>query len=439
MKDISKSLNHLRRVKERIPGVSQLLSKRPDRFSEGVWPGYFSRAAGTRVWDLDGNEYLDMSIGGIGATVLGYADPDVDGAVRDAIGNGVASSLNCPEELELADLLCELHPWADMARFGRCGGEAMAMAVRIARAKTGRDVVAFCGYHGWHDWYLAANIGSGDALSGHLQAGLDPLGVPAALAGTAHPFAYNDLEALAAIVEQHGANLAAVVMEPTRGAEPAPGFLPGVRELADSCGAVLILDEISAGFRLTTGGAHLLYGLTPDMAVFSKALGNGYPISAVIGRGEVMDAARYCFISSTNWTERTGPAAALATIGKFRRMDAASHLMRLGQAVQEGLRELAAKHGLPMDVGGMKPMTHFSFKDGDPHALKALFVQEMLDRDILASTLCYMMHAHTMDDVGAYLQAADEALAVVAEARAAGDAEGRLRGASSVAGFKRMA
>jgi len=234
MKNISTSFALQERAKVRIPGLSQLLSKRPDRFSYGVWPGYMSRAEGARVWDLDGNEYVDMSIGGIGATVLGYQDPEVDEAVRGAIGRGVASSLNCPEEVELADLLCELHPWADMVRFARCGGEAVAMAVRIARAVTGRDTVAFCGYHGWHDWYLAANVGTDNALGEHLIPGLEPTGVPRGLAGTALPFSYNDAAGLEAIVAAHGKNLAAVVMEPIRSDPPAPGFLARVRELADS-------------------------------------------------------------------------------------------------------------------------------------------------------------------------------------------------------------
>jgi glutamate-1-semialdehyde 2,1-aminomutase len=265
------------------------------------------------------------------------------------------------------------------------------------------------------------------------------VGVPRALVGTARPFRYNDLDGLAAIVRECGGELAAVVMESTRGAEPAPGFLEGVRELAHGCGAKLVFDEISAGFRLTTGGAHLLYGVTPDMAVFSKAMGNGYPISAVIGTAETMDAARYCFLSSTNWTERTGPAAALATIRKFRALDAARKLVALGRRVQDGLSALAAKHGLDVEVGGMTPMTHFAFKTGDNHVMKALYVQEMLDRDILASNLCYVMHAHTEDDVDAYLAATDEAFGVLAAAHAAGDAAARLRGKPSVAGFKRMA
>ena len=439
MTDISKSFALQERAKARIPGLSQLLSKRPDRFSYGVWPGYASRAEGVRVWDLDGNEYVDMSIGGIGATVLGYQDPEVDEAVREAMGRGVASSLNCPEEVELADLLCELHPWADMVRFARCGGEAMAVAVRIARAATGRDVVAFCGYHGWHDWYLAANVGTDNALGEHLIAGLDPAGVPRGLAGTALPFSYNDIAGLTAIVAAHGKNLAAVVMESIRSDRPEPGFLDQVRALADSCGAVLVVDEISAGFRLECGGAHLGLGLTPDLAVFSKALGNGYPVAAVIGKARYMEAAQRSFISSTNWTERTGSAAALAMVRKFRRVGAHEHLVALGEAVQAGWVRLGEKHGLPLHAGGIPPLSHFSFEVAEPLAAKAYFVQLMLDQGFLASTLFYSMYAHGFEHVEAYLAAADKAFAEIARAVAAGDLNQKLRGQPAASGFKRLA
>jgi len=436
---LDKRVALLARGAARIPGMSQLLSKRPDRFSRGVWPGYYSRAKGAEVWDLDDNRYLDMSIGGIGATVLGYADPDVDGAVLEAIRNGGASSLNCPEEVELAELLCELHPWADMVRYTRGGGEAAAMAVRIARAATGREKVAFCGYHGWHDWYLAANLGEIDALDGHLMSGLPPAGVPRALRGTAFPFAYNDLNGLRALVDEHGSGLAAIIIEPVRNHEPEPSFLEGVRALADRCGTVLIVDEISAALRMNTGGAHLVYGLEPDMAVFSKSLGNGYPMSAVIGRAEVMEAAQKTFISSTNWTERTGPAAALATLAKHRATDAGAHLTRLGRMVQKGWRELANRWKLPLEVGGMAAMSHFSFFGDDAQARKAYFVQLMLDRGILASNLCYLMLAHTDADVARYLSACDEAFCDLARAVAEGDLSRKLRGQPSLAGFKRLA
>ena len=325
--------------------MTQLLSKRPDMFSLGVWPGYYSKAKGATVWDLDGNVYTDMSIGGIGANVLGYSDPDVDAAVMEAIAKGTSCSLNCPEEIELAELLCTVHPWAEMVRYARTGGEAMAIAVRIARAHTGRDKIAFCGYHGWHDWYLSANLGTEDALGDHLLSGLSPEGVPKGLKGTAFPFRYNRLEELNEIVAKNTGDLAAIVIEPIRNSEPEPGFIEGVRALADESGAVLIVDEISAGFRYNTGGSHMVFfSETPDVAVFSKALGNGYAIAAVIGTAKVMEAAQNTFISSTCWTERIGPTAAIATIRKHAAVSAGTHLVALGEKVQGGVEENFGKH-----------------------------------------------------------------------------------------------
>jgi len=308
------SLNLQEKGKKIIPGLTQLLSKRPDQFAPGVWPGYFDRAKGVEVWDLEGNRYIDASISGIGAVILGYCDPDVDRAVSQVVAKGNFSSLNCPEEIELGELLCEIHPWADMVRYGRGGGEVMAIAVRIARAYTGRDIIAFCGYHGWHDWYLAANLKSDKSLEGHLLPGLKPRGVPRGLLGTALGFHYNKIEELEKIVADTKGKLAAIAMEPIRNQQPEPGFLEAVRKLADKTGAVLIFDEVSAGFRMNSGGSHLLLGVEPDMAAFAKAISNGYPMGAVIGKKNIMNAVQDTFISSTYWTDRIGPAAAMATI-----------------------------------------------------------------------------------------------------------------------------
>jgi glutamate-1-semialdehyde 2,1-aminomutase len=425
------------RAKLVIPGMTQLLSKRPDQFSLGVWPGYYSKAKGAEVWDLDGNKYIDMSISGIGANVLGYADDDVDSAVCRAIAQGSSSSLNCPEEVELADLLCEIHPWAQKVRYARTGGESMAVAVRIARAHTGRDKVAFCGYHGWQDWYLAANLGTENALGEHLLSGLDPRGVPKGLTGTALPFRYNQINELKEIIAKQGSELAAIVMESVRDDEPASGFFEEIRSLADEAKAVLVIDEISAGFRLNSGGAHLLYNLEPDIAVFSKALGNGYPIAAVIGKGKFMDTAQKTFISSTMWTERVGPTAALATIKKHRSLDAGKHLVAVGKMVQAGWKQLAEKHRVKIHVGGIPPLSHFAFEYDNGLAVKAFFVQSMLDRGFLASTSFYSMYAHQFKQVASYLQAVDEVFDEIAKI-GTGGIEQRLKGKPASAGFKRL-
>ena len=436
--DIQKSIKMQERAKRRIPGMTQLLSKRPDMFSQGIWPGYYSKAKGVEVWDLDGNRYIDMSIAGIGANIIGYADEDVDTAVHEAINAGASSSLNCPEEIGLADLLCTIHPWAEKVRYARSGGESMAIAVRIARAFTGKDKVAFCGYHGWHDWYLSANLGTENALGEHLMPGLSPCGVPKGLKGTAFPFRYNCIEELQAIVAQHKNDLAAIVMEPIRSEWPESGFLENVRSLASETGAVFIMDEISSGFRMNSGGSHLRFGVSPDIAVFSKALGNGYPIASIIGKGEVMDAAQNTFISSTMWTERTGLAAALATINKHRSVDAGKHLMEIGTQIQDGWRGSASKNGLNINIGGIPPLSHFSFQYDNALAMKALFVQLMLERGFLASTLFYAMYAHQDCHVKEYLRAVDETFSIISKANEAGNVEKLLKGLPSSTGFSRL-
>lgn len=315
----------------------------------------------------------------------------------------------------------------------------MAIAVRLARATTGRDKIAFCGYHGWHDWYLAANLGTENALGGHLLPGLDPAGVPQGLSGTALPFAYNDIDSFQEVMDKHGHQLAAVITEPIRSVWPQDGYLREIKQLSHDHGALFIVDEISAGFRLNSGGAHLLFGLEPDAAVFSKAIGNGYAMSAIVGKRDIMETAQKTFISSTNWTERVGPSAALATIEKHRQLDVASHLRHIGGSIQRCWKQLADRHGLRLNVSGIEPLSHFSFEGDNAMALKALFVQEMLADGILASNLFYAMYAHTDDHVNRYYEAADRAFAVLSESVRSGTVNERLVGAPAVAGFKRLA
>lgn len=420
-----------------IPGLTQLLSKRPDMFSQGVWPCYFKRAKGFEIEDLDGNLYYDMSIGGIGATVLGYADEDVNNAVKKAIDLGSSSSLNCSEEVELAELLTELHPWADMVRYARGGGEAMSVAVRIARAHTGRDTVVFCGYHGWTDWYMAANVGTKNALGEHLISGLEPCGVPKNLAGTAMPFKYNDIDSFKDAIRSAGDDLAAVIMEPIRNSEPTSKFIRAIHETVKLKSVPLIVDEISAGFRLCSGGAHLELGLKPDIAVFSKALGNGFPIAAVIGKAQVMSSAQKTFISSTNWTDRVGPTAALAMIKKFVKLNAAKHLIEIGTMVEDGWQRLAQKHGLNIYTSGIKPMLHFSFAE-DNNTRRAYFTQEMLKRGFLAASSFYAMYAHTAEVVQSYLDATDKVWHDLSILIKNENVKEKLTGNPAVSGFQRL-
>jgi glutamate-1-semialdehyde 2,1-aminomutase len=434
----TRSLALQEKAQKLIPGVAQLLSKRPQMFAPGQWPGYFSRAKGVETWDLDGNKYIDMSISGIGANVLGFADTDVDAAVLQAIKDGTSSSLNCPEEVELAEVLCALHPWAAMVRYARTGGEAMAVAVRIARAHTKRDKIAFCGYHGWHDWYLAANLANDSSLDGHLLPGLAPNGVPRSLIGTAIPFRYNHLEELQEIVSRERGSLAAIVMEPLRDQAPQPGFLEGVRALAAECGAVLVFDEITAGMRLCTGGAHLLYHVNPDIAVFAKAISNGYPMAAIIGLEDVMQAAQISFISSTYWTERIGPVAALATIKKHRQNNVAAHLVAIGGRIQQGWRDAAAEAGLAVHVSGIPPLSHFHFEHDDGRVKATLFTQMMLERGYLASGRFYASYAHQDAHVSSYLVETRKIFGAIAEAARTGNLEKLMKGPAAHSGFQRL-
>lgn len=427
-----------RRTLRRLPGGTQLLSKRPELFVPGRWPRYYSKAKGVQTWDLEGNQYIDMGTTGIGTCTLGFADEDVNDAVSRAISDGSMSTLNCVEDLELADLLCELHPWAEMVRYARSGGEALTIAVRLARARTGKSLVAFCGYHGWHDWYLAANLAQDNALDGHLLPGLEPAGVPRELIGTSVPFAYGSLAELEAIISGRPGELGAIVMEPARGRDPEPGFLEGVRDIADRTGAVLVFDEVTSGLRFLTGGIHLRYGVNPDLAVFAKALANGYPMAAVIGTGDVMSAAETTFVSSTYWTERIGPVAALATLRKHRANDVGAHLVRIGGLVQQGWRDEAARAGIAVQVGGLEPLSTLTFPGDDGQAIATLFSDRMLNEGFLAGRSFYPSFAHQDEHVDAYLGSVRTVFEVLAEAITAGDVTSRLRGPVAHRGFQRL-
>jgi glutamate-1-semialdehyde aminotransferase len=427
-----------RRAKRVIPGGNQILSKRAERFLPGQWPSYYSKAQGYYVWDADGKKYYDFAQMGVGSCVLGYADPDVNAAVLDAVQNGSMSSLNCTEEIELAELLIDLHGWAEMARFSRTGGEACSIAIRIARAATGRDKIAFCGYHGWHDWYIAANIADSTKLDGQLLPGLICRGVPRHLHNTALPFNYNRLDELEAIVREHGDGIAAIMMEPLRANAPAPGFLEGVRALATRIGAVLIFDEVTSGFRMNVGGIHLNYGVEPDMCVLGKALGNGYPVSAIIGRRSVMDAAQETFISSTFWSERIGFVAAIASVNKMRKENVPARLIRFGERINAGWSRLAERHGLKIEISGIPPLTHISFKHEEPNVVQTLYSQEMLQKGYLLGASVYTTHAYTDEVIDQFLNDSDPVFGTIAEARRKGNTRSLLRGDVIEMGFKRL-
>lgn len=428
--------NRWRRAKQIIPGGTQLLSKRAEMFLPDQWPSYYKKAKGVTIWDLDENQYTDMSIMGVGACILGYADDDVNRAVIEAITNGSMSTLVCPEEVDLAELLLKIHPWAGMVRYAKTGGEAMTVATRIGRAATGRDTIAFCGYHGWHDWYLAANLSNDSNLDGHLLPGLQPKGVPRCLIGSSIPFGYNRPDELERIVAEH--EVGVIVMEPIRHHEPEHNFLHKVRTIADESGAVLIFDEITSGWRMNVGGIHSLYSVTPDIAVYGKAMSNGYPMASIIGKEEVMQHAQESFISSTYWTERTGLAASIETLQKLQRCNVPGHLITIGKEISEGWKAHADEYNIPIDVAGIPPLTTFSFLDDDSQLLHTIFTQEMLKQGYLASKSVYASYAHTHECVESYLDSVGTTFSILSKAMKDKTTRSLLSGSVAHEGFKRL-
>ncbi len=431
-----KGISLWNKAKLLIPGGTQLLSKRPERFLPEQWPSYYKKAKGVEVWDLDGNKYIEMSRMGIGACILGYSDDHINEAVKKAIDQGSMATLNCPEDIELAELLLKIHPWAGGVRYARTGGEAMAIAVRIARVHTNKEKIAFCGYHGWHDWYLSSNLANNANLDGHLLPGLDPKGVPRGLINTAIPFGYNNIEKLETIVKEN--DIGIIVVEPIRHQEPLNNFLQKIREIAEKIGAVLIFDEITSGWRLNVGGAHLIYGVNPDIIVVGKAMSNGYPMAAIIGKTEVMDAAQSTFISSTYWSERIGPVAALATINKLQKNNVPAHLDKIGGLIGEGWKKLANKHDLDINVLPPNALVTFSFNSENSLELMTLFTQEMLSRGFLAAACVYVCNSHKIEHVNKYLNNVDEIFGIIKKAIDKKNVSKLLKGPIAQMGFHRL-
>ncbi|WP_372766429.1 aminotransferase class III-fold pyridoxal phosphate-dependent enzyme [Pseudoalteromonas sp.] len=427
------------RAKKIIPGGNQLLSKRAEMFLPEAWPSYYKKSKGCEVWDLDNNHYYDFSIMGIGTSSLGYAHPEVNEAVINAIQEGSMSSLNCPEEVELAEKLIAIHPWAGAARFTRTGGESCALAIRIARAYAKKDIVAFCGYHGWHDWYLATNINDKGNLDEQLLPGLKPAGVPQQLGGSVLPFKEGDIEGFRDILAKHGSKLGVVMMEVFRHGEPDLNFIKEIRALCDQHNIVLIFDEISSGFRLNTGASHLLWDIEPDICVLGKALGNGHPIGAVIGKHAVMDAAQQSFISSSYWTERVGFVAALKTLEVFESQKVPEKLKSIGQYLKVRLTHIIEDTGFNLKIIGIDSVPIFIFPGDDPLVTKTLFTQEMLKRGYLASNVIYLSIAHTPKLIDMYLTTVKEVFIMIKEAMEQGvDLTSLIENDVCHSGFQRL-
>lgn len=396
----------LERALRTIPLGSQTFSKSRTHYPQGVSPYFIEKGLGSRVWDADGNEYVDF-VSSLGAVLLGYRDPDVDEAVRRQMDNGVSFSLPHRLEMQVAEKLAELIPCAEMVRFGKNGSDATAGAVRLARAYTSRDHVAVCGYHGWQDWYIGSTARH--------------LGVPQDVRKLTHPFAYNRLDTLERLFDELPDRLAAVILEPMSSAEPEPEFLPGVQALCRKHGTLLIFDETVTGFRFDLGGAQRLFGVTPDLATFGKGMANGYPISAIVGRRDIMKLMEDIFFSFTFGGETLSLAAALATLRKLESYPVIESLHRLGRKTMEGVREAIARHGLEsaMSVSGHPSWTFLAIRDHGRYSqweIKTLWMQEMLARGMLTVGSHNMSYAHSDEDVNALIAAYDETLATIGQA-----------------------
>ena len=412
---VERSTEMYRRAGELIPGRTQLISRRASQAAAGVSPVYAKSAKGSRFTDVDGNEYIDW-VNALTAVILGHADDVVDGAVKDQVDQGSIYTLNSPLEIELAEELVRTIPSAEMVRYTKGGGEACAMAVRIARGTTGRDKILFSGYHGWHDWYQSANY-LVDPVSGEYPfAGIEPIGVPKALAGTALPFVYGDLDMLEGLLKENKGEVAAIMMEPLRTDLPPEGYLEGVKELARSYDVVLIFDEVSCGWRVSVGGVQEYLGITPDMTVHAKAMSNGYPMGVVVGSRDVMEPASRMFISSSYWSDNIGLAASITTIRELKRRDSAVRFKETGEALRAALTDAIDSVGISAQVIGIysNPTIVFDVPDESLGAkVSTLFIQEMARRGVHCSMRFNATLAHTPEDIRLTAEAAAESLGVV--------------------------
>jgi glutamate-1-semialdehyde 2,1-aminomutase len=420
-----------------IPDGNMLLSKNPDMFLPGYWPTYFSKAKGCKVWDLNNKEYIDMSIMGVGTNILGYGRHEVDQAVTRTLKKGNMSTLNCPEEVYLAEKLIKIHPWADMVRFTRTGGEANAIAIRLARAYSGRDKIAVCGYHGWHDWYLSANLKDNNSLNNHLLPGLETGGVPKKLKGTVLTFNYNQYEQLEDLVNKHN-DIGVIKMEVQRDNVPAKNFLKNIRELANKKEIVLIFDECTSGFRETYGGLYKKYNVQPDIIIFGKAIGNGYAINAILGKKKIMEMTKSTFISSTFWTERIGPTAAIKTLEIMKREKSWKKITKTGLEIKKRWKKLADRYELNLLISGLSALPNFRIESKNQLAYKTLITQEMLSKGYLAGNSVYVCTEHNSEILNGYFEELDKIFNLIKECEEGRDIKKLLKGKICRSGFKRL-
>ena len=385
-------------AKKIIPGGTTLFSKRSELYLPNKWPAYFTKAKESNVWDLRGIKYLDMFCA-VGTSILGYSNIKINKSISEVIRKGNMTTLNCPEEVYLAKQIIKHHPWASMAKFTRGGGEANAVAIRIARSNTKKKNVAFCGYHGWHDWYLSANINSKKNLDQHLMSGLNYDGIPDNLKDTSFPFPYNNFQYLSKLIVKK--NIGIIKMEVMRNMNPQNDYLQKIRNICNEKKIILIFDECTSGYRENMGGIHLKFKINPDIAIFGKALGSGFAINAIIGKEKIMQKAENTFISSTFWGERIGYTAALSSINEFKRLKVFKKINDNGKMIKNIWSNLSKKNNVPIKVMGTNGIPSFEFCN-DHAKNKTFLTQEMLKNKILATNIVYINIFHNKNNIKRY-------------------------------------
>ena len=425
------------KAKRYIAGGNMLFSKRPDVFLPNRWPSYFKSAKGCVVEDLDGKKFYDVSIMGIGTNILGYANAQVDKAVSRRIYKANMTTLNCTEEVQLAEKLIKIHPWAGQVRFARSGGEANAIAIRLARSFTKKQKIAFCGYHGWHDWYLSANLSKKSNLNEHLLPGLKTGGVLKKLSDSIFPFKYNDFNGLVNLVKKHP-DIGIIKMEVVRNQKPKKNFLKKVRKLANEKNLILIFDECTTGFRQSFGGIHKIYDVNPDMLMLGKAIGNGYALTAVLGKKEIMESIRDTFISSTFWTESIGPTAALKTLEIMEKKKTWKYITKLGIYIVSQWKRLAKKNKVKIKISGIPALSSFIFLSKNHQAYKTFITQEMLKYGFLATTTIYVSTAHNKKILKKYFHYLDRIFYIISKCEKGDDIYIHLLEPTSETDFARL-
>jgi glutamate-1-semialdehyde 2,1-aminomutase len=402
----------LERALKVIPLASQTFSKSLTQYPYGVSPYFIVRGEGSRVWDADGNEYLDF-VNSLASVTLGYNDPDVTRVVQEQLVKGVIFSLPHPIEMEVAERIVAMVPCADMVRFGKNGSDATSGAIRLARAHTGRERVAICGYHGWQDWYIGSTARN--------------RGVPEATSRLTHGFIYNDSASLEELFKKYPGEFAAVILEPMNVAHPHKGFLEDVAHLTRQQDALLVFDETITGFRYSNGGAQELFGVTPDLATFGKGLANGYPVSAIAGRRDLMKLMEEIFFSFTFGGETLSLAASAATLDKLLRENVCVQLAVRGQILMDGITERIARHRVAdfISISGHPSWSFLLLKDvpgADQWVIKTLLLQELFARGILSLGTHNLSYAHSTSDIERLLAVYDEVFPLLR----AGALEGRM-------------